>query len=180
MNRWHELSANRRALGYILFSVIVLGAMFIGGIAPVKKETAEIEINAAGLEARIQKQKILQPIYLRLIETQQQINDLKENLPDDQWRNEFNFDVNTSPGVLSDMASDAGVAETRFLPVPASVASDTNLLLIEGTLKGEYVDFRSFLINLANFPAFHSIESLVIRSTETVPEYSLRIWMDTQ
>lgn len=180
MSQWHEISANRRALGYILFSVIVLGAMVIGGIAPVKKETAAIERKAAGLEAQIQKQKILQPIYLRLVETQQRINDLKENLPDAQWRNDFNFDINTSPGVLSDMAGDAGVAESRFLPVPESVASDTDLLLIEGTLQGEYVDFRSFLIKLADFPAFHSIESLAARSTETLPEYSVRIWMDAK
>lgn len=180
MIRWHEISANRRSLGYILFSVIVLGAMVIGGIAPVKKQTAEIEKSAARVEAQIEKQKILHPIYRRLVETRQDLNDLKETLPDAGGQGERHFDINTSGTVLAAMVDDSGVAEGTFLPVPASVAADTDLVLIEGTVQGRYGDFRAFLINLAAFPAFHSIESLVIRGTDTVPEYSMKIWMNVQ
>ncbi len=177
MSRWHDISANRRALAYILFSVIVLGAMFLGGIGPVKQKTAEMREKKVNLEARIEKQRILQPIYQRLVETRLQANTLKENLPAVEGPHEVTVGIHTAPVVLADMAGESGVLESRFSPVPASVSADSDLVLMEGDLQGQYRDFRDFLINLAAFPGFYSVESLVIRSTASTPEYKVKVWM---
>lgn len=180
MNRWYDISANRRALAYTLFSVIVLGAMILGGIAPVKKQTAALREEAVVLDARIEKQEALQPVYRELMKTRREGESLKELLPAPEGEESRIPGIDTAAAHLSRMAADAGVQEARFSPAPGSVAADSDLLLIDGSLQGQYGNFRAFLSALTASPGFSSVESLVVRSTTSAPEYRLKIWMEIE
>jgi len=180
MNRWHDISANRRALAYILFSVIVLGAMILGGIAPVKKQTAALRDEAVVLDARIETQEALQPVYRELMEARREAERLKKRLPAPETEKRRIPGIDTAAAHLSQMAADAGVQDARFSPAPDSVAADSDLLLIDGALQGQYGNFRVFLSALTASPGFSSLESLVVRSTTSDPEYRLKIWMEIE
>ncbi len=180
MNQWHDISANRRALAYILFSVIVLGAMILGGIAPVKKQTAALRDEAVVLDARIETQEALQPVYRELMEARREAGRLKEHLPIPEAEERQVPGIDTAGAVLSQMAADTGVQDARFSPAPDSVAADSDLLLIEGALQGQYENFRAFLAALTASPGFYFLESLVVQSTTSDPEYRLKIWMEIE
>lgn len=177
MAQWFEIQANRRALVYILFSAVVLGAIFFAGISPAKKQTARIQVEALELEARIEQQRVLKPLYARLQESMAHGRDLTEILPASPGAGEARFSIHTASLALADMAGSSGLYERRFTPVPASAARDSDVLLVNAVLQGPYDHFRDFLLTLVTSPAFHSLESLAIRATTADPEYRLKVWI---
>lgn len=177
MNRWYRISAVRRALAYILFSIIVLGIIIAFGIAPVKRETDGLLEKENLLGAEIEKQRIFQPLYHRLREVKMQEKTLQENLPYSTDAETKFFSIGRASSALSAMAAEAGMREIRFSPEPGSLMPESNDLLIEGAFQGNWVDFRHFLIPLATMPVFQGIESLSVQSTRSAPSYRLKIWI---
>lgn len=178
MIRWHEIAANRRALAYILFSVVVLTAMVVVGILPVRREAAKTERRARVLEARLEEQKVFGPLYTSLKQGRDE-SGLLEAVPGGGPDGRKPFTIDNAPSILSSMAESAGLERAVFTPDPGSLARASDLLLIKGDLGGGYPAFGDFLAELVVCPAFHSVEWLEIRSGRHAPEYALKVWMKT-
>lgn len=176
MLRWHEISANRRSLAYILFSAVVLGAMLMLALLPARREFAEMQKQQKQLKAAIEAQKIFQPLYLRLREKKEQVDGLKASVPQGKAPKRP-ITVDGAAQALRAAAKSAGMAEALFFPVPASIDQEEDLLLMEGEIRGKYQNFRDFLITLAAWPAFDRIEEIEIQGGTKYPEYRLKIWM---
>ena len=181
MSQWHEVKANRRALAYIVFSVVVLVLIVLVGIFPARQQTEQVVEKTLQLESEIESQQILQPVYRLLVEKSRQ----KEQLPDEiteegPSRNpsaDMSFDIESARLILAAMAGNAGIAESRFSPVPGSLSGDSDLLLVEGRLRGENPALQTFLLDLSGMESFYGIEALSARATPADPEYRMRIWM---
>ncbi|MFW5937002.1 MAG: hypothetical protein ACOCS6_03000 [Desulfosalsimonas sp.] len=177
MTRWHEISANRRALAYILFSAIILGAMLFLGILPTRQQIADAEKKTEQLKARIEKQEIFHPLYSRLQEklAAQQEDD---RIADQVAANESTeFTIDNVANILSDMAVSAGIPETSFSPAPESMSRGSDRLLVHGQMQGSYQKFRDFLTGLVTAPDFQAFEMLEVQSGTRHPKYRMQIWV---
>ena len=176
MTRWHEISANRRALAYILFSAIVLGAMFFLGIMPTRQQIADAGKKTEQLKARIEKQEIFHPLYRRLQEklAAEQKADVADQMPA-SGATEFTID-NVSK-ILADTAVSAGIPENSFSPAPASMRRGSDRLLVHGQMQGNYLNFRDFLTALVTAPDFQGFEMLEVQSGKRHPKYRMQIWV---
>ncbi|MFW6428449.1 MAG: hypothetical protein ACOCY3_01020 [Desulfosalsimonas sp.] len=175
MTRWFEISANRRAIAYILFSAIMLGAMIAVGIFPTSQQIAQTRQKAERMETRIEEQKIFHPLYQSLkqkTESADKPGVITKGEPIAQNRS---LNIDNAAGVLAEMAESAGMQHSSFSPVPASMEEKEDRLLVEGTLRGAYTDLRQFLISLVTSPACESLELLEAKSTSSQPEYRLRL-----
>lgn len=177
MARWYEISANRRALAYILFSAVVLGAMIFLAIMPTRRQIVKAEKKTGVLKARIERQEIFHPLYSRL----------QEKLAEEKGFEEFghkptesempSFTIDNVSAILSGMASSAGMQEVSFSPAPSSMTRGSDKLLVHGRLEGNYTDFRKFLIRLVTAPDFGELENLRVQSGTRYPEYRLEVWV---
>ena len=177
MTRWHEISANRRALAYILFSAMVLGAMLFLGIMPTRQEIADAEKKTERLKARIEKQEIFHPLYRRLqqkLAEEQEIERVAEQLP---APGETGFTIENVSKLLSDMAVSAGIPKTAFSPAPESMRRGSDRLLVHGQMQGNYINFRDFLTGLVTAPDFQAFEMLEVQSGTRHPNYRMQIWV---
>ncbi len=181
MSRWHEVKANRRALAYIVFSVVVLALIVLGGILPARKQAVQMEEKTRQLEAEIESQQILQPVYKLLAEKSRQKGKLPDEITEENSSRDSSsdmpLDIESVRLILAAMAGEAGIPESRFSPVPGSLADDSDLLLVEGRLRGENPALRTFLLDLSVMDSFYGIEALSARATPADPEYRMRIWM---
>ncbi|MCF8036964.1 MAG: hypothetical protein K9K62_08845 [Desulfobacteraceae bacterium] len=176
MTRWHEISANRRALAYILFSAIVLGAMLFLGVMPTRQQIADAEKKTERLKARIEKQEIFHPLYRRLqekLEAKQEA-DIADQMP---ASGTTEFTIENVSKLLSDMAVSAGIPETSFSPAPESMSRGSDRLLVHGQMQGNYQNFRDFLIKLVTAPDFQAFEILEVQSGTRHPNYRMQIWV---
>ncbi len=181
MSQWHEVKANRRALAYSVFSVVVLALIVFVGILPARKQSAQVSEKSLQLESEIESQQILQPVFSLLVEKsphKKQIPDeIAEDGPSRNPSSDISFDIESARLILAAMAGESGIAESRFSPVPGSLSGDSDLLLVEGRLRGENIALRSFLLDLSVMESFYGIESLSAFATPADPEYRMRIWM---
>ncbi|MBS3757001.1 MAG: hypothetical protein KGY56_15000 [Desulfobacterales bacterium] len=176
MTRWHEISANRRALAYILFSAVLLGAMLFLGIIPTRQQITDAEKKTERLKARIEKQKIFHPLYTRLQEklAAEQETDVAGQMPASGTKG---FTIENVSKVLSDMAVSAGIPETSFSPAPESMRRGSDRLLVHGQMQGNYLNFRDFLTGLVTAPDFQTFEMLEVQSGTRHPNYRMQIWV---
>ena len=181
MSRWHEVKANRRALAYIVFSVVVLALIVLGGILPARKQAVQMEEKTRQLETEIESQQILQPVYSLLVEKSRQKGKLPDEITEENSSRDSSsdmpLDIESVRLILAAMAGEAGIQERRFSPVPGSLSADSDLLLVEGRLRGENSALRTFLLDLSGMDSFFGIESLSARATPADPEFRMRIWM---
>ncbi|MCF8024870.1 MAG: hypothetical protein K9J79_00040 [Desulfobacteraceae bacterium] len=177
MSRWFEISANRRALAYILFSGVVLGAMFFLGIQPTRQQIAQTEKKTERLKAGIEEQKIFYPLYQRLQKKtakETDIDGLASRVPKTEARE---FTIDNVSAILSEFAARAGIQQSSFSPVPSSMSRGSEKLLVNGRLEGSYPDFRDFLISLVTASDFRALEMMRVQSGTRNPKYRLRIWV---
>ncbi len=178
MNQWHEFSANRRALAFILFTGIVLSAVLIFVVLPTRREIADTRREKQILEARIEAQKILHPLYDELQrKTSRQQNRFRE---DGLSREKLPARVENAASaaeILVKTAKSAGLEEAFFSPAPESVAKDGRQLLMQGEMSGAYESFREFLLCLALWSRAAEIEQISIKSGTRHPDYRVTLWV---
>ncbi|MCF8111873.1 MAG: hypothetical protein K9J85_10340 [Desulfobacteraceae bacterium] len=179
MIQWHEISANRRALAYIIFSAVVLGTMFMLGILPALQQIGETEKKARHLEAEIEKQKIFKPLY-RSLQQKKKDEILPKYITGETGLKTQSLTIENVSGSLYAMAESAGIKTSSFSPVPDSMTKDSDKLLVNGRLQGEYQAFKDFLISLTTSRAFWDFELLEVKSAAGHPEYRMQMWVTVE
>ncbi|MFW6178783.1 MAG: hypothetical protein ACOC43_10540 [Desulfohalobiaceae bacterium] len=178
MISWLQIAANRRVLAYLLFTLVVLGAMLALGILPAKQELSDLEQEKERLQANIEEQEVLRPLYQEL---QQKLQDreLDQDLDLDQESSQ-ELDIDSAKQILDSLADDSELQQASFTPRPETLQQETGLLLIQGELQGEYQNFQKFLHALLVHPDLSNLGRLQISSTSEEPEYALQIWMQVE
>ncbi|MFW6334591.1 MAG: hypothetical protein ACOC0W_04900 [Desulfosalsimonas sp.] len=177
MSGWFEISANRRAIAYILFSAIMLGAMIAVGILPTRSRIAETEQQIQQLKTSIEKQEIFHPLYQSLKKKTEETRQPDAFTGANTIGRQGPVSLDNSAGVLESMAESAGMESYSFSPAPGSMEKNDKRLLVHGRLGGGYIDFRKFLINMVTAKGFDRLEMLEAKSAASHPEYRLRIWL---
>lgn len=177
MSGWFEISANRRAIAYILFSAIMLGAMIAVGILPTRSRIDDTGQQKQQLKASIEKQEIFHPLYQSLKKKTEEIRQPETVTAGNPIARQRSMSIDNAAGVLEAMAESAGIKNHSFSPAPGSMEKHDNGLLVNGRLGGGYLDFREFLINMVTADGFDRLEMLEAKSGTRHPEYTLRIWL---
>ncbi|RQD63138.1 MAG: hypothetical protein D5R98_05440 [Desulfonatronovibrio sp. MSAO_Bac4] len=161
----------------ILFAGIALIIFLaVSFIMPLSRENNVMAVELARLEAAIEEQKILYPLYAALLgklNTKQGFD-----LSDKEKTKGFDkINVDNASDVLKALANSAGFREYHFAPVPESISSNFDFLLLEGSAKGEYDKLRVFLTKVSLLTNFEHLEMLEILSRVDGLSYSMRLWI---
>jgi Tfp pilus assembly protein PilO len=176
MRQWHDISANRRSLAYLLFSAIVLAVMWAVTAGPARRQIAEARINQDKLKAKIEEQKILQPLYRKLQKLQKNNPGFTQKLPVKSTEKEP-ADISQATGHLGFLAEKAGIEVMGLFPSMDFIEDGTGQILIEARLSGAFINLRQFLIDMTSWAGYGGINSLMIKSSSPEPEYVLKIWI---
>jgi len=176
MGSLNRLGFSVKTLALLSGGIVLLILMVALGILPDIQRTGYLATEADRLETRIEEQKILYPLYAGLVHRLNQEKGFEEMIreiePD--YRS---LSVDNSAGVLTDLAVSAGMNNTSFNPVPESLTGKSPLFLVEGSFRGDYEDFRAFLLKLSAWDNFHRLEHMEVNSGSDGLEYFVRIWM---
>ena len=176
MSQYNQAAVSKGTLVFIISSVVVVGLIMALGIMPAKSKKAGADLEAIRLESLIEEQKILMPLYVRLSQKLANKPELEKVL--DQIEPLIGpLYIGDVPQVLSTMAGTAGLSEVYFVPVPESVTKDSSRLLVDGGFKGQYTDFRNFLLNLFAWKNFSQMETMEVKSTPQGTDYTIRLWV---
>ncbi len=174
--KWPITPAAKRALVYIAFTIPVLGLLMMLGVLPAREQLSTAQQEKAELKAEIKRQEVFQPVYARIMQSKEKAepSDITKEPP---LGLEDAPSVDTVAQKASEMAAQSGLENIFFSPVPQSLDNDSSLLLVNGEMQGSLHSFREFLLRLAGTEAFEGLEGLEVHGTDSLPRYSLRLWV---
>jgi hypothetical protein len=79
--------------------------------------------------------------------------------------------------MFGEIAAGCGMEVSAVSPDVKSLANDPRFLSVRLALKGNFFNFRKFLLELANLPYLWGIEELQVQEGPDGKEYSLKAWL---
>ena len=79
--------------------------------------------------------------------------------------------------IFRDMAQKAKLDLVSVNPDINSLVGGSTVLLVHATLKGDYYQFRNFLIELGDRPYLEKIEEIEIQQVPGTKEFRLKVWL---
>ena len=161
----------------ILINILLCGAavmVFIFLIIiPNQNTSDELDQEIAQLRARIEQQRILRPVFDRLLERAKA--EQSTDLPAVKIEKLDRGDVNRISQVLQDMAGRYDLKIEDIRTDANEIMNDTGYMLIGVHITGDFMKFREFLMDMGTIPSLAQVEEIIIRAVEGNREYKLKI-----
>lgn len=162
----------------VIYIVVCLFGILIfvfAGIIPAGRSLVELDEQIADARYRMEEQKTLIPL-LQLLQGQSskresQILPLPEKGRLPQAR------IDTIPVAFGTAAKTSGMTLVSALPNLNALTGDAQFLLVDAVLRGDFLQFRRFLIQIGGLPYVQHIEEIVIQEKADVQEFRLKIWV---
>ncbi len=154
--------------GGIIFFIIMI-------IIPNQNMSAELDQDIENLKDRIEQQRVLRPVFSRLLEKAKR--KYPTQLPATKRVKMERGDINKVTELLQDIAGrhDLNIQDIRTDVNAMMTNSEFIQMRIHAT--GDFMKFRGFLVDLGTIPYLEQIEEIIIRAIEQNREYKLKVWM---
>ena len=157
-------------VGIIIFVLLI--------IIPAQKTSAELDGDIEKLNARLDEQRILKPVFDNLLQ-QVQKKDATE-LPAPKKVKLARGDIHKISEHLLETARRYDLTLRDIQTDAKTLENNAEYLLIRIHATGDFKKFRDFLVDLGNIPSFERIEEIQIRAIENSREFKLKIWLAQQ
>lgn len=169
-----QIPLPKKSLISILCFILILIVFLLVAIYPSHKNLASLDKELAAINNQIEKQKIISPFLKEMVNKINEEN--KYSLPFPKSSNFDRAKIQMIPSIYREMASVTELAlekvdpDIRLLNRKQSDILSSNILL-----KGDFFNFRRFLIKLGGLPYLESVEEIRIESMEEGDFFSLKI-----
>lgn len=163
------------SLLYLVISLLCMLAFFIVGIYPNVKDMRELEDTIAGLNDKAGRQELLFPVYTRLI---QEIQRQPPALPLPQKARLDHKEIADINSQFSRMAEKNGVTFDSATPDATSYLEDSNQLIINLAVHGDFFNFQNLLLDICQLPYLAAIDELGIYSQKGDKQMKLKMRLD--
>lgn len=170
-----DIGIPKQSLIYIGFCLAGVLIYLFGGIVPAAKSLVELNEQTATAQYRLEEQKILTPFAQTLMEDEGKKD--SEILPMPPREKLPQARINTIPLNLGSAAKTSGMELLSAIPNVKALNVDASLLPVNIVLRGNFVSFRKFLIDLGEIPYIEHIEEIVIQGRPDAKEYRLTLWV---
>jgi len=85
--------------------------------------------------------------------------------------------IDEVPSIFGEIAQKSGLEAVSISPDVKSIATNSGVLLLNAALKGDFFDFRKFLIELGKIAYLEHIEQIQIQEILVGRKFRLKIWL---
>ncbi len=147
-------------------------------IIPTQKTSAELDRDIEKLNARIDEQRILKPVFDNLLKQVKKKG--PTDLPAPNKVKLARGDIHKISERLLEIARRCDLKLRDIQTDVNALENNAEYLLIRIHATGDFKKFRDFLVDLGNIPSFEQIEEIRIRAIENSREFKLKIWLAQQ
>jgi hypothetical protein len=172
-----KISSGSLTQSLVIFAVCAVGivAFWVLIILPAQKAEKELDLDIDRLNARIEEQRILTPVFHSLLE-RSKIKGLS-GLPAPEKSKLSHGDISAISTELQDIARRNKLKLDEITTDVNSLVQDSGYLVMRLHLSGDFFDMRKFLIDIGTVPSLEHIEEIAIRSGKASKELNLKIWL---
>lgn len=144
-------------------------------ILPAQKSTLELDAEITELQARIEEQRLLNPVFKSLFKKAKAKNE--SGLPAQSKAKLSRDDISDLTTQMQQMVRKNNLQIRELAPDVNSLADNSGFLSVTLSATGGFMDFRNLLVDLGTIPSFEMIESLDINAEEGYRRIDLRVWL---
>jgi hypothetical protein len=158
----------------LLVGVIIIVIFLVIGFYNVRSLN-DLDRDVQKIKADIEEQRIMAPLYNDLIEkikvkTKKHLPfPAKAKLPREQHEQ--------ITSIFGELAKRANLEVVSITPDVNSLAGGSGLLVVNAALKGDFFNFRNYLIELGNVPYLEHLGEIQIQTIPGGREFHLKLWV---
>ena len=158
----------------LLVGVIIIVIFLVIGFYNVRSLN-DLDRDVQKIKADIEEQRIMAPLYNDLIEkikvkTKKHLpSPAKAKLPREQHEQ--------ITSIFGELAKRANLEVVSITPDVNSLAGGSGLLVVNAALKGDFFNFRNYLIELGNVPYLEHLGEIQIQTIPGGREFHLKLWV---
>ena len=165
----------RQSVIYLLFCLTGVLIFIFAGILPNSRTMAELAEQTTDAKFRLEEQRTLAPFRKALQEKSEKKESEILPLPAKGKLAQAKFD--TLQTTFSDAARMSGMSLVSAVPSLNTLTGDAQFLPVNVVMRGDFINFRKFLINIGAVPYVQQIEEITIQQKPDAKEFRLRIWV---
>ena len=165
------------AQSMLILIVCVVGilAFMLLIILPSEKSARELDQEISKLNARMEEQRILTPVFQSLLKRSKMAPPSDLPVPE---RTKLTYgSINTISNVFQEIAARHNLKLEEIKTDVGSMVQDTGYLSMQLRLNGDFYKFREFLVDLGSIPSLEHIEEINIRPLQSTRELDIKLWM---
>jgi cell division protein FtsL len=147
-------------------------------IIPTQQTSAELDRDIEKLNARIDEQRILKPVFDKLLKQVKKKGRTK--LPATKKVKLARGEINKISERLLEIARRYDLQLHHIQTDVNALANNAEYLLIRIHATGDFKKFRNFLVDLGTIPSLVQFEEIRIRAIENSREFKLKVWLAQQ
>jgi hypothetical protein len=165
----------RQSIVYLVFCLVGIIIFILAGILPNIWTMKELGRQASDARFRLEERQALSPLRKSL----QDKSAKKESdiLPLPVKGKLARTEINTLPITFGALAKMSGMSMTSAILNINALTGDASSLLVNVVLRGDFVNFRKFLIQLGGTPSVQQIEEITLQQKPDTKEFRLKIWV---
>jgi hypothetical protein len=174
--RKQDIGIPRQSILYIGVCLSGILIFVLLGIVPASHSLKELDAQIAEAGYRFEGQKTLLPLYQSLQgrsekKKESQVLPLPEQgkLPQDR--------IHTLPTSFGNAAKTSGLTLVSALPNLNALTGDAQFLSMDVVLRGNFLRFRNFLVQIGSLPHVHHIEEISIQGKAEAMEFRVKVWV---
>jgi hypothetical protein len=170
-----NLHIPRQSIIYILLCLTGILIFLLGGIVPNSKKMTDMDTQTAEAKFRLEEQKALGAFHQSL----QGKNEKKasEVLPLPATGILAPAKIDTLPLNLTAAAKTSGMSLVSATPNLTAMTGDAQFISVNVILRGDFINFRKFLITLGGIPYVQHIEAIQIEEKPDTREFRMKVWV---
>lgn len=174
MEQKQPSSLPRESLIYLMVCGLLTLAFLGLGVYPSKKSLDSLDVEIAKLEASIEEQKVLFPVYQSLLEQIRTKDPAKPSI----LRSGLHIDrIDEIPSIIAELTRKSNLELISAAPDVKSVGEATKTISVFITVRGGFFDFRKFLMALESLPSMEHTEEIQVQEASGGKEYRLKVWV---
>jgi hypothetical protein len=171
---WNLPVAQWGRFGLCLLVILAFGMLMIW---PQIRETRELAGEAARLKAEIRTQEMLFPLYEAHLAEMRRLKSLRV-LPAPESREGEVPPIQETMTSLRAVVQESGFSEVQLAPDMARLNDDTDTLVLDVQMTGEFGNVRELFLAMGRLPFVRHFETLEVRKSPDGREViQFRIWL---
>lgn len=172
-----KLSSSSLTQSLVIFMICAVGivAFWVLVILPAQKTAQELDQEIDRLNARMEEQRILTPVFHSLLERAKMKG--PSGLPSPEKSKLTHGDMNAISTIFKEIAGRHNLKLEEIATDVNSLMQESGYLVMRLQLSGDFFDIRKFLVDIGSIPSLEHIEEINIRSGKASKQLNLKIWL---
>jgi Tfp pilus assembly protein PilO len=170
-----NLPIPRQSIIYILLCLTGILILILGGIVPNVKKLSKMDTQTAEIKFRLEEQKAL-GAFAQFLQDKGEKKE-SEVLPLPEKGILAQAKIDTLPLNLTTAAKMSGLSLISATPNLTAMTGDAQSMPVNMILRGDFINFRRFLINLGRIPYVQHIEEIQIEGKPDTREFRMKVWV---